>query len=172
MKTAFAVLSVVLAAGPAASMQLTSADFKNGGAIAREQVYARCGGQNISPQLSWSGAPKDARSFALTMIDESVKPNKWSHWLVFGIPANVDSLAKGAALPPGAKAWMNDFGAAQYDGPCPPIGSGPHRYVFTIWALGASPPDFPAGAKASEIETALNAAALAKATLTGTYERD
>jgi phosphatidylethanolamine-binding protein (PEBP) family uncharacterized protein len=31
--------------------------------------------------------------------------------------------------------WPNDFGDARYDGPQPPIGDEPHRYVFRLYAL-------------------------------------
>ena len=97
---------------------------EEGAQIAKEQVYTRCGGSNASPALFWSGAPAGTKSFAVTAIDLSVKPNEWSHWIAVDIPQTVSSLGKGTALPQGAKPVMTDFGDARYDGPCPPPGSG------------------------------------------------
>ncbi|HXI86978.1 MAG TPA: YbhB/YbcL family Raf kinase inhibitor-like protein [Parvularculaceae bacterium] len=171
LKVAFILLIGALFA-PAAAMDLKSADLDDGGKIALEQVYTRCGGQNIAPQLSWSGAPAGTQSFALTLIDQSVKPNKWSHWIVVGIPATFTSLAKAAPLPAGARNIVTNFGGAGYNGPCPPAGSGPHRYQFTIWALRGPAPPIGDDAKADEVEAALEKVALDKATLSGDFERN
>jgi phosphatidylethanolamine-binding protein (PEBP) family uncharacterized protein len=90
------LLAGALCASPAmAAMFLASADLEPGAAIAPAQIYPRCGGENISPQLSWGGAPRGTRSFVLTMIDTSVRPAQWSHWVVADIPADVTSLARG-----------------------------------------------------------------------------
>jgi phosphatidylethanolamine-binding protein (PEBP) family uncharacterized protein len=52
-------------------MTLTSGEFKDGAYIANEQVFKGfgCEGQNVSPSLSWSGAPEGTKSFALTVYD-------------------------------------------------------------------------------------------------------
>ena len=158
--------------GQANAMELTSLDIKDGAAIAKEQVYTRCGGDNISPALAWRGVPVGTKSLALTLIDVSVKPSGWSHWLVMDLPPSITSLAKGViALPAGATQSKTDFGDTKYDGPCPPKGSGAHKYQFTIWALRGSAPPVPSGASANDISAALEQQSLAKATLTGIYER-
>jgi phosphatidylethanolamine-binding protein (PEBP) family uncharacterized protein len=87
-----AVLVGMFAAPAMAAMTLSSADLKPGATISSAQIYPRCGGENISPQLSWSGAPAGTKSFVLTMIDTSVKPAQWSHWVVVDIPATATSL--------------------------------------------------------------------------------
>ncbi|HEX3652018.1 MAG TPA: YbhB/YbcL family Raf kinase inhibitor-like protein [Rhizomicrobium sp.] len=161
----------LICATSASAMGLTSPDIHEGAAIAKEQVYTRCGGQNVSPALSWSGAPDATRSFAITAIDLSVKPNGWSHWIVVGLPAGAHSVGKGAALPPGAHAVATDFGDAAYAGPCPPTGSGVHRYQFTVWALHTPAPEFPAHATAKDITVLLDRTSLGKASITGTYQR-
>jgi phosphatidylethanolamine-binding protein (PEBP) family uncharacterized protein len=69
-----------------AAMSLTSTDIRPGLAIPVAHIYTRCGGENISPNLAWSGAPR-GMSFVLTMIDVDVKPDEWSHWIVVGLPA-------------------------------------------------------------------------------------
>jgi hypothetical protein len=165
------ILLAVGSIGQVAAMELTSPDLKEGATIAMEQVHALCGGTNISPALRWSGAPKETKSIAVTMIDVSVKPSGWSHWLVMNLPPGATALAKGAQrLPAGARQLVTDFGDAQYGGPCPPPGSGPHRYQFTVWAL-RSEPLLPARASTNDIKAALDKLALAKTTLTGSYER-
>ena len=160
-----------LCATSASAFELVSPDVHDGAALALEQVYTRCGGQNVSPALSWSGAPDATRGFALTMIDLSVKPTGWSHWIVVGLPAGTHSLGKGAALPTGARAVVSDFGDAAYAGPCPPTGSGVHRYRFTIWALHAPTVQLPAHATATQMAAALQKVSLAKASITGTFPR-
>ena len=167
----FAIAIVVGSVVPAAAMTLTSPDIRQGATISKEQVYTRCGGGNISPALSWNGAPANTKSFAITAIDISVKPHYWSHWIAVDLPPNRMSLAKGAALPSGAKPVMTDFGDAAYGGPCPPEGSGPHQYVFTVWAMPNANFQPPANANAEELDAALSKAALAKASITAVYER-
>jgi Raf kinase inhibitor-like YbhB/YbcL family protein len=126
----------LLTGAASAAMSMTSTDIRSGSAIPLAHIYPRCGGENISPNLSWSGAPSGTMSFVLTMIDVDVKPDEWSHWIVVGLPATSNSLPRGAqSLPGGAKAVTSNFGDAAYAGPCPPKGTGVHHYQFTIWAL-------------------------------------
>jgi len=108
-----------------------------------------CTGQNVSPALQWSNAPAGTKSFALQFFDPDAPTGSgfW-HWAVYNIPADATGLAQGAGngaatLPPGAIGGNNDFldtgatgGNGNYGGPCPPAGDAPHRYVFTLYALG------------------------------------
>ena len=106
------------------------------------------------------------------MIDTSVRPAQWSHWVVADIPADVTSLARGTKILAGsARQIAGNFGDPHYDGPCPPPGSGLHRYELTIWALPV--PSFPVSAdmKATELTAALTAAALGHASLAGSVAR-
>ena len=153
-------------------MGLTSSDIRDGASIGLQQIYPRCGGANVSPALAWSGAPAGTKSFALTMIDTDVQPAMWSHWLVVDLPPGTTSLPQGARqFPVGAKQLKTDFGDAAYGGPCPPKGSGVHHYQFTVWALPVANVSFAEGATAADMLAALTKQALAKATLTGTYQR-
>jgi Raf kinase inhibitor-like YbhB/YbcL family protein len=128
--------AAMLLGGPAAALELSSSDIKDGQPVPIEHNYPRCGGRNISPELAWSGVPANAKSLVLTVIDTAVKPAGWSHWVVVDLAARDAMLARGATtLPAGAHALTSDFGDPVYDGPCPPAGSGVHRYEFTIWAL-------------------------------------
>ncbi len=166
-----AALPAMLAT-PAAAMSIASADFPDGAAIPAAQIYPRCGGQNVSPGLSWSGAPAGTKSLVLTMIDVSVKPSGWSHWIVVDLPSGTTGLSRGvASLPAPAKVASSNFGDPYYDGPCPPNGTGLHRYAFTIWAMPVATTAIAPGAKADEVAATLAKTALAHAVLTGTATR-
>ena len=161
-------MGLILMLAALATMQLKSADLANGATIASEQMYPRCGGKNVAPALSWSGAPAGTKSFVLTFIDTSVLPSSWSHWIVVNLPATASGLPKGGALPAGATAIQSNFGDLIYDGPCPPAGTGEHLYEFTLYALPRRAPAMVENASAKELARALSAIALAKATLRGT----
>lgn len=142
-----------LAAMPASAMTLKSSNVADGVYFPTSQICARYEGGDVSPALSWSGAPQGTRSFAITMFDPDAHGDGWWHWLVVNIPANTTGLAQGAGrgtLPGGAVALQNSAGNARYDGPCPPAGSGLHHYEITLWALGdASAPLDPTSAPAA-----------------------
>ncbi|MDP9090262.1 MAG: YbhB/YbcL family Raf kinase inhibitor-like protein [Pseudomonadota bacterium] len=151
-----------------AAMSLTSVDIKPGVAIPIAHIYPRCGGQNISPDLTWSGAPSGTKSFVLTMIDVDVKPDGWSHWVLFGLPASVRSLPRGAkSLPSSGIAIVSNFGDAAYAGPCPPKGTGIHHYEFTIWALPTLEVALAADEKATTLTALLSKTSLDRASLVG-----
>lgn len=162
------MLLALLAGTASAAMSLTSADIKPGAAIPISHIYSRCGGHNISPALSWDGAPSGTRSFVLTMIDVDVKPDEWSHWIVVGLPATARSLPRGVnSLPGGARVIVSNFGDAAYAGPCPPPGTGVHHYEFTIWAMPSAEVTFAADERATALTALLSKRALAKTTLVG-----
>ena len=158
------------------SLELTSPDVATGASLRVAQVHSRCGGQNRSPALSWSGAPKGTQSYAVTMFDSDANGGRgfW-HWAIFDIPASAQSLSAGiapaASLPNGAAQAENDFDTAGYGGACPPPGSGTHHYTLTIYAVAAAQLPLGNSASASAVATWLTSHALATATLTGTYRR-
>lgn len=166
------VAAVALFAAPAGqAMVLTSSDFSNGGRLQLAQVNSRCGGENRSPALSWTGAPSHTQSFALTLFDPDANHgNGFWHWIAFDIPASVPSLAEGGAVPAGAVQTENDFGTPGYGGACPPPGS-PHHYQFTLYALDAVKAPFGADAKPADAALWFKSHALATATLTAIYQR-
>ena len=158
----------------------TSPDIKPNALIAEEHVFNSfgCSGKNMSPALSWSGAPKGTKSFALLVHDPDAPTGGagWWHWLVVNIPASTTELKKdagkadSATLPPGAEQITTDFGSPGWGGPCPPPGK-PHRYHFTLYALKVEKLDLPKGATASLAGFMVNANAIGKTTLTGKYGR-
>jgi Raf kinase inhibitor-like YbhB/YbcL family protein len=168
-------------ASHAQQFKLSSPDIKPNAAIGEEQVFNGfgCSGKNISPALQWSGAPKNAKSFALLVHDPDAPTGGagWWHWLVIDIPADVAELKKdagkadGSNLPRGAVQIATDFGTPGWGGPCPPAGDKAHRYIFTLHALKVEKLEVPKDAKASLVGFMVNANTLAKATLTGKYGR-
>ena len=155
------------------SLALTSSAFQPDGPI---PSLCTCDGSDYSPSLAWRGAPAGTASFAL-IVDDPDAPDPaapktvWVHWVVYNIPAGVDSLpenASGRALPGGAKEGLNDWKAPGYRGPCPPIGR--HRYFHKLYALDTILPDLGRPTK-SQLEAAMLGRVLGSAELVGTYQR-
>jgi len=124
------LMAGIFFAGQAWALEISSQDFKHNQPM---PAIHSCDGHNISPQLSWSGAPDGTKSFALTCIDPDAPMGDFIHWLVYNIPASAKGIPRGGPLPEGATEVANDFGKTSYGGPCPP--SGTHRYFFTLYAL-------------------------------------
>jgi Raf kinase inhibitor-like YbhB/YbcL family protein len=163
----------------APSFRVNSASFQDGQTLpaAQRGTSTGAGAGDESPQLSWSGAPAGTLSYAVTMFDPDAPGHGgfW-HWAVLDVPADVTSLPAGAGsrgghLPPGAFQLTNDGGSTGYMGAAPPKGHGPHRYVVTVHALDVANSGLDAGARAAKLEAHLAPHTLAKASLTGIYER-
>jgi Raf kinase inhibitor-like YbhB/YbcL family protein len=180
------VATLVIAGSLAATTQaqsafsLTSSEVKPGGTLTARQVFngMGCTGQNISPALSWKGAPAGTKSFAITVYDPDAPTGSgWWHWMVYNIPATVTSLPAGAGdkarklLPAAAMEGPTDFGTAGYGGPCPPAGDKPHRYIFTVYALKTEKLDIPAGATSALVGFNLHGNMLSKSSFTALYGR-
>src|SRR5450759_2811584 len=108
------------------TLTVSSTSIQHNARLPEEHVFDGWGltGGNVSPQLSWAGAPT---------------PSGFWHWLLVGIPAEVTSLDAGAGTaekaPRGAFHVANDFGDKKYDGAAPPAGDQNHRYLFAVHAL-------------------------------------
>jgi Raf kinase inhibitor-like YbhB/YbcL family protein len=151
-------------------LQLTSTAFHP-----EENIPAKftCDDRNISPELSWSGAPAGTKSFALVMHDpDAPMAGGYTHWLVYNIPPTADNLPENAPnqdhLPGGGMQGKNDSGTYGYTGPCPP--SGTHRYYFRFYALDVEL-DPHAGSNKAGLEQAIRGHILAQAELLGRYKR-
>jgi hypothetical protein len=143
-------------------MRLKSGNFEDGGRIPSEFT---CDGRDVSPQLSWEDVPGGTKSFALSVVDPDAPGGSFIHWLVCGIPEDVDEVDQGS-LPEGVKQIRNDFGKKDYGGPCPP--SGTHRYVFTLYALDTEHLE---GVNEYNFFEKVEEHTLGKAELMGLYER-
>jgi len=156
---------------------LAGATLRDGGSVKSAQVFNRagCNGENRSPELTWRNPPAGTRSFAVTMFDPDAPGPGWWHWAVADIPASVTHLpenasASGALKRLGAVEARDDFDVDGYAGPCPPPGK-PHRYVITVYALGAARLGVPPGRPALMFDHEISASALGHAQLTVTYGR-
>lgn len=158
---------------------LSSPDLEEGGTLPEAQVLNGfgCEGPNVSPALSWQNAPEGTESFAVTVYDPDAPTGSgWWHWVVFDIPADVMGLAVGAGseggtVPEGSVQSRTDFGTPGYGGACPPAGDAPHRYVFTVYALGTESLGLDTEASGAMVGYSLNANALDQDSITVSYGR-
>lgn len=180
---AAALLSPLLVApvaqANAEEFALASKTFVSGARMQPAQLYSGfgCSGDNISPELHWRGAPPGTRSFALTVHDPDAPTGSgWWHWIVFNIPADINSLPEGAGDPksgliPEAIQSRTDFGSPGYGGACPPEGHGDHRYQFRIYALKVEQLPLDENSPAAMVGYHVNANKLAEAQLEVVYGR-
>lgn len=162
----------------AADLKVSSETIKEGGTLTNTQVFSGfgCTGENISPDLKWSGAPKETKFFAVTVYDPDAPTGSgWWHWTVFNIPADVTSLPTKAGnekslLPSGAIQGRTDFGKPGFGGPCPPKGDKPHRYIFKVFAL-KDKVDLDQEASGALVGFYLNSLKLAEGKITAKYGR-
>jgi Raf kinase inhibitor-like YbhB/YbcL family protein len=164
----------------AADFRVSSPTIKEQQRIGDEHVFNGfgCKGGNVSPELRWENAPKDAKSLAVTVYDPDAPTGSgWWHWIIFNIPPDAKSLPRDAGKPDGANApkgsiqSMTDFGQPGYGGPCPPPGDKPHRYIFTVYALKVDQLPLKPEASGAMVGYFLNQNKLAKASMTGLYGR-
>jgi Raf kinase inhibitor-like YbhB/YbcL family protein len=165
---------------PLPDLTVTSDDFGPGQTLPDLHLADVMGmtGDNLSPQLRWTGAPAETASFAVTCFDPDAPTGSgfW-HWVLFDIPAAVTELPRGAGsgdmvgLPAGAVHARNDMGALGYVGAAPPPGHGVHRYVFAVHAVGVPTLGLDAGATPALVGFNLTFNALARGTIVGMFGR-
>jgi len=151
-------------------MKITSPAFSHEGSIPQRFT---CEGQNISPALSWTDAPKETKSFVLILNDpDADQRNGFTHWLVYNIPPTVnhvdENVAANPSIPGLGLQGKNDSGKVGYMGPCPP--SGTHRYFVRLYALRHEL-DLPASTTYSDLLAAMEAKIIEEAELMGTYAK-
>ena len=159
------------------SFTVTSNDVVDGKQLDNKHVFDGfdAGGENVSPQLSWSGAPEGTQSYVVTCYDpDAPTPSGFWHWVVVDIPASVTELATGAGasdatLPEGAFHVRNDYSAPAFGGAAPPPGDRPHRYYFVVHAVDV--PKLGVDSSASPAVTSFNLVfhTLARAIITPVY---
>jgi Raf kinase inhibitor-like YbhB/YbcL family protein len=151
-------------------IQLTSTAFAEG----KDIPIGHTGqGKDISPPLTWTGMPAEAKSLALIADDPDAPVGTWVHWVLYDLPPAMTQLAadvpKSQLLASGAKQGINDFRRLGYGGPMPPPGK-PHRYFFKLYALDKTL-DLKPGATKMELLKAMEGHVLAEGQLMGTYQR-
>ncbi len=157
------------------TLKLQSASFKDGGVIPAK--YASCGGQDVSPELSWKGAPPKTKCFALVVEDPDAPMMVFTHWVIFNIPAKpanpggntyelLEGFPRDDKTPEGILQGVNDFKKIGYDGPCPP--NGLHRYYFKLYALDG-PVALSAGVSKDRLLKAIQKHTLAWTQIMGLY---
>lgn len=157
----------------AAAFTVTSTSVADGAPWAPDQLA----GKDVSPQLSWSGAPDGTLSYAVTVFDPDAPTGSgfW-HWAVADIPAAVTELPEGAGddsgsgVPDGAYQLPNDARVARFLGAAPPAGHGAHRYFVVVHALDTATIGVPADATPAVLGFTMAGHILGRAVLIATAE--
>src|SRR6202158_4948410 len=138
---------------------LTSTTFKDGQLMPRKVANAsptnpNCVGENVSPQLSWTGVPDGTKSFVLLMEDPEGRGGAGvHHWVAYGIPPSVTSFAEGEVSKASDKyvGGKSTQGVGNYSGPCTPPNTTPHHYTFVVIATDFDPKELPPGLTKDEV---------------------
>lgn len=155
------------------SLTLTSTAFTEGSDIPRRHT---CEGENVSPDLAWSGVPEGCQSLVL-VIDDPDAPDPqaprmvWDHWVLYNLPPACPGLPAGlreGGLPPGTGQGLNSWGRPGYEGPCPTIGQ--HRYFHILYALDTRLPELGTPQK-NELLSVMEDHILARTELVGIYRQ-
>lgn len=134
-------------------------------------------GEDLSPELAWSGLPRGTAALALIVDDpDAPTAEPWVHWLIYNIPPEAEGLPEGVdrseslASPAGAIQGKNTWGTVGYRGPAPPKGHGTHHYHFKLYALDA-PLTVGPGLDKKELLDAMSGHVLSHSEIVGTYQR-
>src|SRR5436853_6829766 len=103
---------------------LASAAFREGAAIPAKYT---CDGVDVSPALTWSGAPAGTRGFALNVDDPDAPAGSWVQWVLYNLPAGVSELPENIAKVESldsdvARQGRHHIRRAGSGGPFPPPG--------------------------------------------------
>lgn len=143
-------------------MKLSSPEFKHNELIPKKFT---CQGNDVSPALTISDVPQEAKTLALIVDDPDAPMGTWVHWVMFNIPIT-SGIEENTIL---GTEGVNDFKRKNYGGPCPP--SGTHHYFFKLYALDAEL-DLAEGATKEQLEDAMRNHIIAQAELVGLYRKD
>lgn len=145
-------------------MEIISPVFRDGAAI---PMQYSCKGQNVNPPLNIFNVPSGTQGLALIMHDPDAPSGDFLHWLIWDIPPKTESIAVND-VPVGAVQGRNGSGQNKYTGPCPPKGSGTHRYIFDFYALDTSI-NLPGGSTRDELESSMKGHIIDKSVLVGVF---
>jgi hypothetical protein len=154
---------------------VTSPSFQEGEMIPAKHT---CDGQNVSPDISWAGAPEGTRSLLLIMEDPDIPVPRlalftWVHWIVYNIPPDITNLREAIPckeqLDNGVRQGMTSFRRVGYGGPCPLFGA--HRYLFNVYAMDRTVDLEPREATKKRLLNSIEGHVLAEGRLMGRYRR-
>jgi Raf kinase inhibitor-like YbhB/YbcL family protein len=146
-------------------MEISSNAFTNNSLI---PIKYTCDGEGASPQLSWTDASENTKSFVLVVDDPDAPNGTFTHWILYNLPPEVNSLTENIKqLPQGTKVGVNSWHKHAYGAPCPPTRN--HHYYFKLYALDATL-DLPKETGGKEIQQAISNHVLAEAYLIGIYK--
>lgn len=153
------------------AMEIKSPAFADGDTIPTQYT---CQGKNLSPPLSWTGIPKQAKSLVL-IVDDPDAPDPqapkmtWVHWVLYNLPTDISGLPEAVKnLPTGTAQGLNDWHKTGYGGPCPPIGR--HRYFHKLYALDTVLKELDRPSK-DQLLKAMDGHILGRVELIGTYQK-
>lgn len=153
---------------PNSLFTLSSPEITQGQALPREFT---CDGASATLPLEWSNGPEDTQSFAVIMHHVPGPGDSHWYWVLYNIPATVDSLPKNVT---GVGTLGNNSvnGQTEYAPPCSK-GPGLKTYTYTVYALSAQPQFTvePSEIDRNTLLTALSDITLASAELNVTYSR-
>ena len=133
----------------------------------------QCGGKNVAPAISWTGAPAETKSFAILMNDPDAAMGRGgNHWIIYDIPPNAKGLERGAAA--GASTFVggdSGIGKLAYHGPCAEPGAKPHHFLFMIYALDLPVGTLAPGLTEEEFRKKIAGHNVAEASIVTRYER-
>jgi hypothetical protein len=148
--------------------------YPNGAPMSAQFATKQGGGQNISIGAQWQTLPS-ALSYALLFDDRAPVAHNWVHWLVVDIPNTSTEIPEGASrtdkMPAGSRELVTSWGRTGYDGPQPPVSSGIHEYVATLYALDVSKLSVPENPTRKEFLNAVEGHIAAQESWSGTYQR-
>jgi Raf kinase inhibitor-like YbhB/YbcL family protein len=151
------------------TLEVRSTQFADGETIPSVAAHTMVGGQNQSPQLSWSAGPEGTRSYAITCHDPDAPTGVgFTHWVVFDIPPTVQEIPAGGT-PPGI-CGFTDWGESRWGGMAPPPGDPPHHYQFTVYALDLDSLGVDHTTTYAKFRFLIRGHVLASGTLTGLYQ--
>ncbi|MDI6820818.1 MAG: YbhB/YbcL family Raf kinase inhibitor-like protein [Patescibacteria group bacterium] len=149
------------------NLLLKSSSFKQNETIPSKHT---CDGDNVNPLLEIRNAPPETKSLVLIVDDpDATHGGVWDHWLVWNITPKTQYIDEDT-VPAHAIQGKNSFGNQKYGGPCPPKGTGSHRYMFKLFALDTEL-DLKEGSTKTELEKAITGHILDQTVLTGLYSR-
>jgi Raf kinase inhibitor-like YbhB/YbcL family protein len=181
-----AFLALCLGAGTAGAVEhpdlfrAWSPDFTDDGWLSAENASTgtsprgpwQCGGKNISPAISWSGAPADTKSFAIVMNDPDAAMGRGgNHWIIYDIPPTAKGIDRGAVAPGTFVPGDSGIGKLAYHGPCAEPGAKPHHFLFMVFAVDLPRGTLAPGLTVAEFMQRIQGHNTAEASIAARYER-